>query len=64
MALNKSTNLNTQNVGPKIVSPLSAGLILKPKSALRVPALRPPSEDPFITGLPFVSLEIQSASLF
>ena len=33
----KPANLNTQNVGQKIVSPLSAGPILKPKSALRVP---------------------------
>ena len=33
----KSANLNTQNVGQKIVTPLSAGPILKPKSALSVP---------------------------
>ena len=36
-APNKSANLNTQNVGQKIVSPLSAGPILKPKSVLCVP---------------------------
>ena len=36
----KSANLNTQNVGQKIVSPLSAGPILKPKSALCVPTGR------------------------
>ena len=48
----KSANLNTQNVGQKIVSPLSAGPILKPKSVLCVPTgqfgkrTRPLQEDP------------------